>query len=166
MGDCVGYSDADWGGDLDDRKSTSGYVFQISGGAVSWSSKKQTCVALSTAEAEYVALASATQEAMWMRRLSAELSGKPPVGATMIFEDNQYAISMTKNPQFHGRSKHISIKYHFVRDQVTEETIKVEYCPTTEMIADMLTKALPKDQLTKLRRMVGLTSQDQFSGSE
>ena len=101
-----------------------------------------------------------------MRRISAELSGKPPVGATTIFEDNQSAISMMKNPQFHGRSKHISIKYHFVRDQVTEETIKVEYCPTTEMIADMLTKALPKDQFTKLRRMVRLTSHDQFSGSE
>ena len=166
MGDCVGYSDADWGGDLDDRKSTSGYVFQISGGPVSWRSKKQTCVALSTAEAEYVALASATQEALWMRRLSAELSGGPPEGAVTIFEDNQSAISMTKNPQFHGHSKHISIKYHFVRDQVSDKTIKVEHCPTAEMIADMLTKALHKDQFTKLRRMVGLTSLDQFSGSE
>ena len=73
---CVGFSDSDWGGDLDDRKSTSGYVFQIGGGAVSWRSKKQTSVALSTAEAEYVALASATQEALWMRQLSAELNGK------------------------------------------------------------------------------------------
>ena len=166
MGECVGYSDADWGGDLDDRKSTFGYVFLISGGAVSWRSKKQTCVALSTAEAEYIALASATQEALWMRRLSAELIGRPPAGATTIFEDNQSAISMTKNPQFHGRSKHISIKYHFVRDQVTDGTIKVEYCPTTEMIADMLTKGLSKEQFTKLRRMVGLTFLDQFSGSE
>ena len=101
-----------------------------------------------------------------MRRLSAELSRGPPEGAVTIFEDNQSAISMTKNPQFHGRSKHISIEYHFVRDQVSDKTIKVEYCPTAEMIADMLTKALPKDQFTKLRRMVGLTSLDQFSGSE
>ena len=105
-GDCVGYSDADWGGDLDDRKSTSGYL--ISGGAVSWRSKKQTCVALSTAEAEYVALASAAQEAIWMSQLTAVLEDCPQEAAT-IFEDNQSAISMTKNPQFHGRSKHISI---------------------------------------------------------
>ena len=135
-------------------------------GAVSWRSKKQTCVALSTAEAEYIALASAAQEALWMRRLSTELSGGLPVGATTIFEDNLSAIGMTKNPQFHGRSKHISIKYHFIREQVTKGTIKVEYCPTTEMVADMFTKALPKDQFTKLRQMVGLTSSDQFSGNE
>ena len=73
---------------------------------------------------------------------------------------------MLRNPHFHGQSKHISIKYHFVRDQVTEGTIKVEYCPTTEIIADMLTKELPKNQFTKLRQMVGLTSLDQCSGSE
>ena len=93
-GDCVGYSDADWGGDLDDRKSTSGYLFQIGGGAVSWRSKKQTCVALSTAEAEYVALASAAQEAMWMRQLTALLGDRPQEAVT-VFEDNQSAICMT-----------------------------------------------------------------------
>ena len=153
---CVGFSDSDWGGDLDDRKSTSGYVFQIGGGAVSWRSKKQTSVALSTAEAEYVALAGATQEALWMRQLSTELNDKPPTEAMVIFEDNQSAIAMTKNPQFHGRSKHIAIKYHFVRDKVAEGIVKIQYCPTTEMIADMLTKALPKDIFTKLRVMIGL----------
>ena len=112
-GDCVGYSDADWGADLDDRKSTSGYLFLISGGAVSWRSKKQTCVALSTAEAEYIALASAAQEATWIRQLTAVLENRPQETVT-VFEDNQSTICMEKNPQFHGRSKHISIKYHFV----------------------------------------------------
>ena len=143
-GDCVGYSDADWGGDLDDRKSTSGYLFLISGGAVSWRSKKQTCVALSTAEAEYVALASAAQEATWIRQLTAVLENRPQETVT-VFEDNQSAICMAKNPQFHGRSKHISIKYHFVRDQVDKGTVKLKYCPTKEMIADMMTKGLPKE---------------------
>ena len=151
----VGFSDADWAGDLDDRKSTSGHLFQISGGAVTWRSKKQTCVALSTAEAEYMALASSVQEAIWMRQLTDEL-GNGPTEATTIFEDNQSAICDTKNPQFHGRAKHIGIKYHFIREQVSSGTVKLEYCPTKEMIADMLTKGLHRDQFTKLRDMAGV----------
>ena len=111
----VAYSDADWAGDLDDRKSTSGYLFQICGGAVSWRSKKQSSVALSTAEAEYIALASTAQEAVWLRQLTTEL-GSGSTEATTIYEDNQAAISMSKNPQYHGRAKHISIKYHFIRE--------------------------------------------------
>ena len=107
------------GGDLTDRKSTSGYLFCISGGSVSWRSKRQTCVALSTAEAEYVALAATTQEALWMRQLISEMRAEHPK-SIVIHEDNQSAISMTRNPQFHGRSKHISIKFHFVRDHVSE----------------------------------------------
>ena len=161
--DCVGFSDADWAGDLDDRKSTSGYVFQIGGTAVSWRSKKQTTLALSTAEAEYVALAGATQEAVWMRQLTADLNGEPATEPTVVFEDNQAAIAMAKNPQFHGRSKHISIKYHFVRDKVNDGTINISYCPTTEMIADMLTKGLPTGTFNKLRKMIGL---EVCSGSE
>ena len=104
-----GYSDADWAGDTDDRKSTSGYMFLIAGGPVSWKSKKQSTVALSTAEAEYVALSTATQECMWMQKLLSEL-GNPPDGPTTILEDNQSSIAMARNPQFHGRAKHINIK--------------------------------------------------------
>jgi len=152
---CIGYSDSDWAGDLDDRKSTSGYLFQISGAAVSWRSKKQTCVALSTAEAEYMALAGAAQEAIWMRQLSSELKNGP-TEATTIFEDNQSAICMAKNPQFHGRAKHIGIKYHFIREQVSSGTVDLKYCRTDEMIADMLTKGLSRDRLTKLRNMAGI----------
>ena len=91
--ECIGYSDADWTGDLDDRKSTSGYLFKISGGAVTRRSKKQSCVALSTAEAEYMALSSAAQEAIWLIQLTTELSS-PPETSTTIFEDNQSAIIM------------------------------------------------------------------------
>ena len=160
--DCAGFSDADWGGDLDDRKSTSGYVFQIGGGTVSWRSKKQTSVALSTAEAEYVALASTVQEALWLRHLLTDLNIESP-GPTVIYEDNQSAIAMTRSPQFHGRSKHISIKYHFIRDVVTGGAVEVKYCPTQEMIADMLTKGLPKNVFVKLRTMIGLA---ECSGSE
>ena len=101
----MGYSDAHWSGDIDNRKSTSGYLFQIGGTAVSWRSKKQVCVALSTAEAEYMALASAVQEAVWMRQLTSDLKNGP-TGPTVIFEDNQSTICMAQNPQFHGRAKH------------------------------------------------------------
>ena len=155
--ECIGYSDADWAGDLDDRKSTSGYMFQVSGAAVSWRSKKQTCVALSTAEAEYMALVSAAQEAIWMRQLATDL-GSNPTGATVIFEDNQSAIRMAKNPQFHGRAKHIGIKFHFIREQVNTGTVELNYCPTEEMVADMLTKGLSRDKLAKMRTMAGLTN--------
>lgn len=162
-GKCVGYSDADWGGDLDDRKSTSGYIFFISGGPVSWRSKKQSCVALSTAEAEYIALSSAVQEATWMGRLTSSLEGRKeePV---LVFEDNQSTISMSKNPQFHGRSKHIGIKYHFVRDQVEKNIVELKYCPTESMIADIMTKGLSREKFLKLRAMAGVVCLS--SGSE
>ena len=156
--DVLGYSDADWAGDMDDRKSTSGYMFQIAGGPVSWRSKKQDTVALSTAEAEYVALSSAAQECVWMRRLVSEL-GKPPGEPTTVLEDNQSSIAMARNPQFHGRAKHIDIKHHFVREQVSVGMIELKYCPTREMVADVLTKGLPQQQFSLLREMAGIVPQ-------
>ena len=108
---CVGYSDAEWAGGLSDRKSTSGYVFQMSGAAITWRSKKQSCVAISTAEAKYMALACAAQEAVWLQQLISDLKNKP-AEAIMINEDNQSAIAMSKNPQFHGRAKHVDIKFY------------------------------------------------------
>ena len=137
--DLVGYCDADWAGDVDTRHSTSGYIFQIGGGAVSWRSKKQTCVALSTAESEYIALASALQEAVWMRLLMSNLNGEEvnSLEPTVVFEDNTSAISISKNQQFHGRTKHIDIKYHYVREQVAAKTILLEYCKSEDMLADI-----------------------------
>ena len=103
----------------------------MAGGSTSWRSKKQGVVALSTAEAEYVELASATQEALWIRLLMTELKGQPPETGTLIFEDNQSAIAMTKNLQYHGRSKHVSIKFNFIRDQVSKGSVHVIYCPSS-----------------------------------
>ena len=137
----IGYSDADWGGDVNDRKSTSGYIFKLNGGAVSWRSKKQSCVASSTAEAEYIALLTAVQESPWLNQLISELTTSQNQQIT-ILEDNQSTIAMTHNPQFHGRSKHIDIKYHFVRDHVNNGNIKLKYCPSGDMTADMLMKGL------------------------
>ena len=102
----------------------------MSGGAISWSSQKQATVALSTAEAEYVALGSATQEAIWLRRLMTDLNIRQ-TKPTTIREDNQGAIAMTKNPVGHKRTKHIDIKHHFIREAVSAGTIALEYCPTT-----------------------------------
>ena len=154
-GDIAGYSDADWAGDHDDRKSTSGFVFMMSGAVISWNSKKQTCVALSTAEAEYIALAKAAQESIWLQRLLGDM-GECLITPMTIFEDNQSTIAMTKNPQFHGRAKHIDIKFHFIREQVTAKTVELKYCRSSDMIADMMTKGLCKGQFAKLRSMSGI----------
>lgn len=157
----IEFSDADWAGDVNERKSTSGYLFMLSGAAISWKSRKQTCVALSTAEAEYVALAAATQEAVWIRRLLIDLNcgGIHP---TVIHEDNQSAICIGQNPQYHSKTKHIDIKYHFVREQVLSNAIKLKYCPTNDMIADVLTKGLSFDKFVHMRDSLGLTEQSDF----
>ena len=139
----IGYSDADWANDLDNRHSVTGNVFIMTEGAVNWLSQKQATVALSTAEAEYVALSSAAQEVIWLRRLLSEINvdiSKP----TIIREDNKGAIAMSRNPIGHKRTKHIDIRHHFIREQVDSGTVMIEYCPTSDMIADILTKSLPK----------------------
>jgi hypothetical protein len=137
-----GYSDADWANDLDDRRSTSGNVFIMSGGAVSWLSQKQTTVALSTAEAEYMALGLAVQEAIWLRRLLRDLN-VATTEPTRIHEDNQGAIAMTKNPVGHKRNKHIDIKHHVVQEAVQANTVALTYYPTSEMAQfDQLKKEL------------------------
>ena len=150
-----GYSDADWAGDVDTRRSTSGYVFQIGSSTVSWSSRKQATVAKSSTEAEYVALSSATQEAVWLRRLMEDL-GRQMDAPTTIYEDNQGAIELAKNAKYHNRTKHIDICHHFVRERVVSNEIQVIYCPTGDMIADIMTKGLAKLSFEKLRNLLGV----------
>eukprot|EP00873_Tetraselmis_striata_P042412 jgi/Tetstr1/462676/TSEL_007642.t1 len=132
-----GYCDADWAGDVVLRRSTTGFVFMLCGAAVSWKSQLQATVALSTAEAEYMALCAAMCEALFLRELCCAQSE-----ATVIFEDNQSCIALTRNPMTHGRSKHIAIKYHFTREKVLSGEVAIEYCPTAQMVADALTKPL------------------------
>ena len=127
-------------------------------GSVSWLSKKQSVVALSTSEAEYVALSSATQEAYWIRRLIEDLTKKVPK-PTVIKDDNQGAIALSKNPIGHARTKHIDIRYHYIREAVQAKTIEVQCCQTKEMIADLLTKPLAGEQFKKLRQEIGIAKQ-------
>ena len=112
----VGYNDADWGGDLDQCKLTSSYAFLLSNGAISWTSKKQSCIALSNMELEYVACSTAIQEGVWLRRFIAELGivtyTSEPV---TIHQDNMVALAYAKDPKYHGKTKHIDIRYYFVR---------------------------------------------------
>ncbi len=141
----IGYSDADWASDRDDRHSVTGNLFLMGGGSLSWLSKKQATVALLTAEPEYVALSSATQEAVWLRCLFEELGFKSEK-SMVVYEDNQGAIAIAKNPVAHSRTKHIEIKYHYIREAVRDGTIE----PTEEMLADILTKPLSKGRFAKL----------------
>ncbi|XP_046145331.1 secreted RxLR effector protein 161-like [Osmia bicornis bicornis] len=112
----IGFSDADWGASIDDRRSYTGYVFRLFGGAISWSSRKQKTVAMSSAEAEYMALSEAAKESIYQRRFLTEVVGK--LKTTLILCDNQSAGLMAKNPVYHERTKHIDIRYHFVRESV------------------------------------------------
>ena len=153
-GALIGFSDSDWAGDQDDRRSTTGNMFLLNGGPVSWLSKKQVTVALSTAEAEYVALSQAAQEATWMRRLLSDL--RMEATSTVILEDNQGAIAIAKNPVNHSRTKHIDIRYHYIRECVQNGQIELQYCPTDEMKADILTKPLTKQKFEYLRGQIGL----------
>ena len=161
-GDLIGYSDADWAGDADDRHSTSGNLFLLAGGPISWQSKKQGVVALSTCEAEYVALSAAVQEAIWLKKLLADL-GVVPKQPVVIMED---ALAVAKNPIAHTRTKHIDIRYHFIREAVRDQKFNLCYCPTKKMLADLLTKPLPKEQFEVLRQAMGMEQTWQLSGSD
>ena len=151
----VGFTDADWGSDHDDRRSVGAYLFKISGGAVSWKTKKQGCVALSSTEAEYMALCQSAKESVWLEEFVKGL-GISVSGSMVIKVDNQGSIALAKNSVFHDRSKHIDIQHHYTRDLVRAGRIEIKYIPTKDMLADVLTKALPHAQHEYLTKAVGL----------
>jgi len=152
----IGYSDADWAGDSEDRKSTTGYLFMTQGGAISWNSKKQPTVALSTTEAEYMALTSASQEALWLRRLMREISPAPKEGAIELMCDNKGAIDLSATSGYKPRTKHIDTKHHFIREKIESAQISVKYISTDLMLADVMTKALAKPRHYQLISKFGL----------
>ena len=150
-----GYCDSDWAGSVDDMKSTSGYVFSLGSGVFSWNSKKQEVVAQSSAEAEYIAAAGAANQAIWLRKVLDDLE-MGPREATVIKVDNKSAISMAQNPVLHGRSKHIKVKFHALRQAEQSKEIKLEHCRSEVQIADIMTKVLQKSKFEDLRAQLGV----------
>ncbi|XP_046472611.1 uncharacterized protein [Neodiprion pinetum] len=140
--DLIGYCDADWASDTDERRSCTGYVFILQGAAISWNCKRQHTVALSTTEAEYMALSSATQEAMWLKQFKEELWPNDQTKAITIYCDNKSAINLAQTDGYHARSKHIDVRHHFVRQKLSQKYIKVDHVGTEKMTADILTKQL------------------------
>lgn len=160
-----GYCDADWAGDASDRRSTTGYVFMLGNGAISWNSKRQPTIALSTTEAEYMAASQCCREAFWLRQLLADV-GLAQVDATRIMCDNQGCIALAKNPTHHSRTKHIDVQHHFIREKIEDEVIHLEYCSTQNMVADVLTKALTRVRHREFSEATGLRNFDKAqSGS-
>lgn len=152
----VGYCDADWGSDLDERKSTSGNVFLAQGGAISWMCKKQPTVALSTCEAEYMSVSAAVQEASWWRGLSALLDNNDdPIE---IRCDNQSCIAIAKNGGYNPRTKHIDIRHHFIKDALSRGVVQLAYVGTEEQVADGLTKPLQRTKFEECRQMMGISA--------
>ena len=151
----LGHCDSDWGGSIDDRRSVSGTVFTIAGGAVTWQAQRQKSVALSTVEAEYMAACQAAKDAVWLRAFLVGL-GLNASAPTSIHCDSQGAIALAKNPEHHQRSKHIDMRYHFVREQVTGGVITLDYTSTSDMVADQLTKPLSRDMHNRCIRGMGL----------
>ena len=145
----IGYTDSDMATDVDTRKSTSGYLMTFSGGAVSWQSRLQKCVALSTTEAEYVAATKACKELLWLKRFMEELGFRQE--RYVVLCDNQSAIHLSKNSTFHSRSKHIDVRYHWMRDVINNKLLELEKVYTNDNGADTMTKALPKEKLEVCR---------------
>ena len=158
-----GYSDADFAGDVDTRRSTNGYVFLINKSLVTLSSQRQKLVTLRTTESEYVAAAETSKETVWLRQLLNDLKYKPH-SSTVINVDNQSVIRLLYNPVFHKRTKHIDIKYHFIRERVETDQITIKYVPTSEQLADLFTKALAKNQFNKLRLDLSICDEKHENG--
>ncbi|CAL9028710.1 unnamed protein product [Prunus brigantina] len=154
----VGYSDADWAGCSDDRKSTSEGVFYAGNNLVAWHSKKQNSVSLSTAEAEYVAAGSCCTQLIWMRQMLEDYGLAQ--SCFLIYCDNMSAIDISKNPVQHSRTKHIDIRHHFIRDLVEDKILSLEFVPSEKQLADILTKALDFQKHGTLRQSIGLCSID------
>ena len=175
----AGYTDADWAEDLDTRRSTSGFLFNLGSGAISWSSKRQLTVALSSCETEYMSQTQAIKEAVRLKSLLDQLNPEdsidsPPrhnsqttplpltdtsayaLKATIIYCDNQGAVALAKNPKSHARSKHIDIQWHYQRKKVADSSVTLKYVPTSEQIADGLTKPLIKEKFPIFQKALGL----------
>jgi Reverse transcriptase (RNA-dependent DNA polymerase)/gag-polypeptide of LTR copia-type/Integrase core domain/GAG-pre-integrase domain/Zinc knuckle len=152
--ECYGYCDANYGGDEDTGRSTSGYAFVLGGAAIAWSSRLQPTVALSSTESEYMAACHAAKETVWLKELLSEMGYE--ISSIVLYCDSMSCIALAKNPIFHKRTKHIRIQWHFVRDLVEQAEIEFVYVPTKLQAADMLTKSAVKEVYETGRSLLGL----------
>jgi hypothetical protein len=151
--DIAGYTDADWAGDTKTRKSTSGYLFMLQGShVISWKSKQQESVATSSTEAEYISLHEGLKEGIWLKNLLMDFGINIPM--ITLFEDNQACCRLTSQNLITSRTKHVDVRYHSIRDHVKNKTVKVIWIPTTEMIADILTKFCTGPKFIELRNQI------------
>jgi hypothetical protein len=164
-----GYSDADWAGELDSRKSTTGYLFSLSGdlgvnNPISWNSQLQKSVAISSCEAEYMAMKEAVSEAIYLANIFNYLNDQLDLGyltdIPTILVDNESAIKLGQNPEFHKRSKHIDIQYHYIREAIQEQKVKLTYINTKSQLADILTKNVNREAFEKLVKLANLVDID------
>ncbi len=143
-----GYTDVDWAHNVSDRRSTNGFMFSFGSGAVSWSSKKQPTIALSSTEAEYRGVAIVACEVVWLQKLLSDL-GQSVDAPVVIYCDNISSILLANNPVYHARTKHIEVHYHFIREKVLAKEIDLIHVSTEDQVADIFTKALNIDKLRK-----------------
>jgi hypothetical protein len=155
MYNCIGYTDSDWEGSADDRKSTSGVCFSLGSAMISWISRKHNSITLNTVEAEYIATCEACTEAVWLCKLVSGLFDQV-LDSTMIYCDNQSCVRLSENPVFHDRSKHIEIKYYYLRDRVQKGEVNLQYISTDEQTTDILTKPLSRMKFVHFRDKLGL----------
>ena len=165
VADIVGFTDADWGSDLDTRRSITGFLFTIGAKATLWNRKLQPTPALSTAEAEYMALSGSVQEALWAKRLLQELNLLHETDPVPMYTDNKAAISIAKDPKDHQRTKHIDIRWHFIRQCIQEMKVVVVHTNSQNNLADFFTKPLPKPNFQRLRDLLGLMPHPNLSSS-
>jgi hypothetical protein len=145
----------DWAQDPDSRRSITGYIFDVAGGSVSWASKKQPTVTLSTVEAKYMAASNATKEAMWLRVLLEDL-GFPQTQATTIHNDSKGCIALSRGTVLHSHAKHITIHHHFIHERIKSSEVNLKYCPTKDQLVDTFTKQLPCKAFKRLRATIGV----------
>jgi len=156
----TGFSDSDFAGDVEDRKSTTGVIFFLGNNLITWVSQKQKIVTLSSCEAEYVAAAAAACQGVWLCRLIGDLIGKE-LAPVKMFMDNMSAIALSKNPVHHERSKHIDTKFHFIRECVEDVKVQVDHVGTAGQLADILTKPLGRVKFLEQRRALGVVKLQQ-----
>ena len=150
----AGFSDSDWAYNADDRKSTTGGYFYVEANIVAWMSRKQNFVSLSAIEAKYIVAGSCCSQLLWMKKLLSDYGISQDT--MVVYCDNSRAINISKNPAQHSKTKHIEIRYHFIRDLVERKIVALEYIPTERQNADIFTKPLDRSKFETLRQVIGV----------